>query len=206
MSAARRLFLIRHGETVGESSIRFHGATDVALSDLGRAQVRAVAEEVAGTRFVASIQSPMSRARESAEIVLAQLGERPTHIEEDVDLREIDFGRFEGMTDAEIKADSPEWHADWKAGAVAGYPDGDDIARFRERCAAAVRRFVVRHPEGDLLFIAHKGVINAAIHGLCGLPYAELGAEPMDLGSLWVLREGDPWTLEVRNLTGSLEG
>ncbi len=68
-----RFFLVRHGETEGESSIRYHGATDVPLSDLGREQMRRAARAIAAPRdarpFSDVFSSPLIRASEGARII-----------------------------------------------------------------------------------------------------------------------------------------
>ncbi|MGH7863814.1 MAG: histidine phosphatase family protein, partial [Candidatus Binataceae bacterium] len=92
-----KLVLVRHGETVGESSIRYHGRTDVPLSDLGRRQMRAVRAALAGVSapsgYARVFTTPLSRARESAQIVAGH--DRVVAIEQ---FREVDFGLFEGLT------------------------------------------------------------------------------------------------------------
>ena len=95
----RRLFLVRHGETEGQSSIRYHGRNDVLLSESGRQQARALLGPLAGIRPVAVVHSPLQRARESARILLAGLGLAEELLEEDEDLIEVAFGDIEGMTE-----------------------------------------------------------------------------------------------------------
>ena len=88
-----RILLIRHGETEGESSIRFHGATDVTLSDVGRAHMREARRALPDEAIDLVVASPLSRAWEGARIVAPR---RPIVLEDG--FREIDFGRWEGLT------------------------------------------------------------------------------------------------------------
>jgi len=69
MATTNRIVLVRHGETVGQSSIRYFGATDVALSQRGREQMREAALALPGNAFPLVVSSPLSRAWESARIV-----------------------------------------------------------------------------------------------------------------------------------------
>ena len=92
MSNLRRLVLIRHGETTGQSSIRFHGSSDVALSDEGRVQMREAARGLRTEVFDLIVASPLRRSWESARILS---GGAPVRLEPD--FREIDFGRWEGI-------------------------------------------------------------------------------------------------------------
>ena len=64
MTALNRIVLVRHGETVGQSSIRYYGATAVALSARGREQVREAALALPGAAFDLVLTSPLSRAWE----------------------------------------------------------------------------------------------------------------------------------------------
>src|SRR5216684_4474678 len=108
-----RLILVRHGETVGNSRIRYYGRTDLALSDLGRAQMRAAAVTLAGLlgaqRFTQVFTSPLIRARESARIITRDAAV----IIEVEEFREVDFGAFEGLTAAEIETRFPTDFARW---------------------------------------------------------------------------------------------
>ena len=77
----RQILLVRHGETEGESSIRYHGSTDVALSDEGRAHMSAARLRLpGGNLYDLVVSSPLQRAFESAEILAPGV---PTVLEAD---------------------------------------------------------------------------------------------------------------------------
>src|SRR5216684_2826976 len=101
-SRGSRLILVRHGETEGESSIRYHGRTDVPLSELGRAQMRlagrAIKTRHGAKKFTRVFSSPLVRATEGARIVAGDSAQLVT-IDE---LAEVHFGLFEGLTADEI--------------------------------------------------------------------------------------------------------
>src|SRR5580698_7349861 len=98
------LVLVRHGETVGNSRVRYHGRTDVELSESGRIQMRAARHwlrtHFGSPRFSPVIASPLCRADEGAAII-AGVDSSILKIEEFV---EVDFGRFEGLTAEEIQS------------------------------------------------------------------------------------------------------
>src|SRR5260370_7316279 len=100
-SRGARLILIRHGETEGESSIRYHGRTDVALSELGRAQMRlagrAIETRHGAKHFARVFSSPLVRASEGARIVAADSVPLFT-IDQ---FPEVHFGLFEALTPAD---------------------------------------------------------------------------------------------------------
>ena len=124
-----RILLIRHGETEGESSVRFHGRTDVPLSDSGRKQMRAAAARLPDEGFDLVVASPLSRAWEAARIVAPH---RPISLE--ADFREIDFGRWEGLTAEEIEARDPALYRVWRArDENFEFPGGERRGDFRGR-------------------------------------------------------------------------
>lgn len=179
----RQLWLVRHGETVGESSIRFHGRNDVALSDAGRAQILALVPHVRAARFTAVIASPLVRARESAELLHAGLAAPPATIAIEPDFSEIWFGELEGMTEAEIRAAMPEWHARWQRREVLGFPGGETLAGFQQRVSAGLERTLAAHPEGDLLLVVHRGVIKRIAMHLFGIA-AEVGLGTLSVATI----------------------
>jgi len=90
-----RLLLARHGQSEWNQVRRFQGAQDVALSDLGREQARALGQALRRYRPAAAYVSPLARARETAEIALTGAGVPLVHLEA---LRELSLGEWEGCT------------------------------------------------------------------------------------------------------------
>lgn len=173
MTALQRIVMVRHGETVGESSVRYYGATDIALSDLGRAQVRAAARRLPGDAFDLVVSSPLFRAWESATLVAPG---RPVRL--DADLREIDFGRWEGLSAAEIEAQDPVRYRDWQQRSPGfDYPDGERRVDFQARVARAVDAMLTARV-ASVLAVAHKGVIRTMVRKLTGAEPAE-GLPPL---------------------------
>jgi broad specificity phosphatase PhoE len=176
MSRLRRIVMVRHGETDGNSSVRFHGAADVDLSALGREQMRAVAARLQGEIVDLVVASPLRRAWRSAWIVARG---RPVRLEPD--LREIHFGRWEGMTAEEIRASDPVRYEDWQTGKPGfEYPGGEPRAEFRARVQRGLERLLASPARGALV-VVHKGVIRAIVEELTGAP---LDRERPALGEL----------------------
>ena len=184
MSVLRRIVLVRHGETDGESSVRFHGSTDVALAAEGREQMRAVAARLGGERFDRLVSSPLRRAWQSAWI--AGRGQ-PVTLEPD--FREVDFGRWEGLTKDEIESSDPVLYRDWQGGsATFEYPGGEARAAFRERVERGLERLLGGGGRSALV-VAHKGVIRAIEEKLTG---EESDRDQPELGGTVVLtRDGN---------------
>jgi len=155
MSQLRRLVLVRHGETVGKSSVRFFGITDVELSEEGRAQMHEARWLLHKEVFDVVVASPLQRAFETARILV---GGGPVQL--DRGFREVDFGRWEGLTAEEIQARDPILYEDWQAGLRDfNYPEGERRADFRERIERSVSR-IRNSGAANALIVAHKGVIR----------------------------------------------
>lgn len=193
--SSRLVHLVRHGETVGESSIRYWGRTDVALSDGGRAQLQALATHLAPLHVDAVVHSPLQRAVESARILVERLdlGVVPMYVEPG--FTEIDFGAFEGLTREEIAARDPDWFAVWQRGEHHGFPDGDRLDTFAARVQAAFAR-VRAALTGDILVVVHRGVIRHIANAVA----PGVGDEATDLASVSTLdlHAGTPTRWNVR--------
>jgi broad specificity phosphatase PhoE len=133
------LLLVRHGETDWNADGRLQGQTDRPLSDYGREQARQLAEELDDEGLEAIYSSDLSRARETAEIVGERLG-LPVVL--DPDLREKDWGNWEGLT--AVERDRVEFV-------------GESTGAHKERILRALRRISERHPAGRVLVVTHGG-------------------------------------------------
>jgi len=134
------LLLVRHGETDWNADGRLQGHTDRPLSDFGRRQAQKLAEELDGEQFEAIYSSDLARARETAEIVGKRLG---LAVALDPDLREKDWGNWEGLT--AVERDRVE---------LVGEPTEAHL----ERTLRALRRISERHPgDSRVLVVTHGG-------------------------------------------------
>lgn len=174
---------MRHGETEGQSSIRYFGATDIPLSDVGRAQVRRARERIGTERFELVVASSLSRAAESARILVPE----PHPIRLESDFREVDFGRWEGLTREEIAQRDPDLFPIWQARlAHFDYPDGERRVDFRLRIERGLTRL---RASGicSALVVAHKGVVRTLLELVSGETLA--AAEPELGGVVRVARD-----------------
>jgi broad specificity phosphatase PhoE len=168
MDRLSRLILVRHGETAGQSSIRYYGATDVPLSDLGREQARRAREAIPGRTYDAVWSSSLSRAWESAQIIAPGA---PIRIESD--FREIDFGRWEGLTREEIEVADPEQHAIWQSRPPGfEFPEGEKRGEFRGRIETGLGRLRASGVS-SVLVVAHKGVVRTLLELVTGQTLSE---------------------------------
>ncbi len=165
MSRLRRLLLVRHGETDGESSVRYHGSTDVDLSEGGRAQMKRAALLVRHEQIDLVIASPLRRSWQAAWIVGAGAQVRLVN-----DFREIHFGRWEGLNAEEIEAQDPVLFQEWRAGSPGfEFPSGERRDAFRERVLAGLKR-LEQSGAANALLVVHKGVVRTIAEKLLGSP------------------------------------
>jgi broad specificity phosphatase PhoE len=159
----RKLILIRHGETDGQSSVRYYGSTDVELSDAGRAQMRKVGAALRHQAVDLWVASSLCRSWKGAQIAS---GGAQVRIEGN--FREIHFGRWEGMTAEEIKASDPMRYEDWQKGAESfEYPGGEARTDFRARVAAGLASLNATGSR-TAACVLHKGVIREIARALTG--------------------------------------
>ena len=149
------ILLARHGETDWNRDLRVQGHSDTPLNEDGREQARALAESLAGEPIQAIYTSDLARARETAEIVAAP---RDLEVHVDRDLRERNFGSWEGLTREEI---------DDRFGEASTH-DGETNDEVRERVLAAVHRIVAGHPDQVVLVVSHGGALNSLWHHASG--------------------------------------
>lgn len=161
----RRLTLIRHALTAWNADGRFQGHTDVSLSDDGRRQARRLARHVAGTEADAAIYaSPSSRALETAHIAF------PNHrVEVDARLRELNFGAFEGHTQAENERD-PDWQTWFADPFTCRTPGGESYQELRRRAVAWMDEAHARH-DGHVVAVTHSGTIQMLLTWVLGVEH-----------------------------------
>lgn len=157
LSLVTTLFLIRHGETDWNAEGKLQGHSDRPLNEFGRRQASELAKRLAGDGVAAIYSSDLVRAKETAEIIGAQLG---LDVTVDPDLREKNWGSWEGLTSAERL--TVEFA-------------GETTEDHRERTLQAIARIVERHPGERVVVVTHGGSvrrIQAAVSGVA-LPVIE---------------------------------
>ncbi|MBI3636259.1 MAG: histidine phosphatase family protein [Candidatus Rokubacteria bacterium] len=182
-----RLLLARHGQSVWNEARRFQGTTDIALSDAGRAQAAALGRALRGYRLAAAYVSPMTRARETAEIALAGAGVPLTPVEE---LRELSLGDWEGSTVDEIRSGEGDPYAAWLRAPLDCPPPGaEPLPDVCARVRLAIDRIAAAHPNGDdVLVVAHGGVISVYACHLLACSFNSLWRFRLDNASLTVVK------------------
>ena len=156
------LFLLRHGTTEWIEARRVQGSSDSPLTERGRDEARQALMSLAGITFDAVFCSPMGRTRETAAIVCAELGIEPVFLD---DLREMDFGRYEGY--AYIDPQQGELTAKMKINLfikmVLAQITGESMRQVKQRAWRAWQSMLENCPHGTVLIIAHGVILNALL-------------------------------------------
>ena len=147
------ILLTRHGETDWNREHRMQGHTDRPLNDAGRAQALALAEALAREPLDAVYASDLSRASETARAVAEP---RRLPVRTLRELREKDFGTWEGLTDEEILLRFPEARR-------GHWGDGETHEEMAGRVVAALRTIAEHHPGARVLVVSHGGPLRAVL-------------------------------------------
>jgi broad specificity phosphatase PhoE len=182
---ARTIFLARHGETEWNRLGRWQGATDIPLSEVGRAQARALGDRLRGRGIGAAYASDLSRAHETATIIAGMLGLAAPAA--DARLRERGYGRFEGLTREECEARFPEVWARYLADRRATPPEAEPQSEIIARATAALHDIASGTADGaSVLVISHGGTIRSFASAAIGVVLP-----PIENGSVFRVRFED---------------
>jgi probable phosphoglycerate mutase len=141
--ARNELWLIRHGETEWSLSGAHTGRTDIPLTENGRKRAEAIGRYLGGRRFAQVLSSPLQRALETCR--LAGYG---AEVQIEPNLREWDYGDYEGRTTGDIQKENPGWSI-WNGAP----PDGETMAQVAARADEVLAR--VQSVDGDVALFAH---------------------------------------------------
>jgi broad specificity phosphatase PhoE len=192
-----RLYLVRHGETDWNAEGRLMGSTDRPLNARGERQAATLAADLAGVSWDRAFSSPLVRARRTAEVVLAARPDAPPLLIDDR-LREMDFGPYEGWSEAELAAEpvTAAWRRD--GAQVPGIEWEDEVAERARSFLASLG-----DPGGTALVVGHGRTLRILIAAALGLPPSFAGSlrmrncrpavlEPGPRPLLLALNAGDP--------------
>lgn len=167
-----RIYLIRHGEVEGNSGTRrtFVGWGDKPLTARGEAQAQAVAERLSGEKLQAVYASDLQRARRTAEYIAQPHG---VTVQCDAALREINFGVWEGLSEAEILAD---WQGVWQRRQAdpvqVGAPEGESLNDLWARWQPTWQRIVQEHQNQNVAIVSHNSALRVLLCHLLDAPFS----------------------------------
>jgi probable phosphoglycerate mutase len=163
---ATRLFLVRHGATTLSAEDRFAGSTDVPLSDEGRRQAAGLAARLQHDPIAAVYCSPMRRTIETASILAEPHRVDPVTRP---GLREIDHGRWEGLTRQDVESRYHDEYLRWEEDPFIVAPAGGECGvDVMARALPVIRAIVEAHEGQQILVVSHKATIRLVISSFLG--------------------------------------
>ena len=209
--AATTLLLLRHGQTALSVDRRFSGRGNPPLTELGHRQAAEAADRLARVRVDAVVSSPLARTRQTAVAVAGRLG-LPVTVDDG--WVELDFGSWEGLSYAEVRARDPEGLAGWFDLVDGGPADGpaphggETFAQVAARVATAREALVAAYPGRTVVVVSHVTPIKLVGRQVLGAGLHALATMWLDLASLSEVRVFADGTGSLRswNETSYLSG
>ena len=188
-----RLILVRHGETLHNVAGIAQGWGDSALSDRGAQQVRRLAQRLISYQPDALYSSPLQRARATADAIAAATGLPVQTLDE---LREMNYGGWEGRSFLDVRRDDAELYRRWIADADCPCPEGESHNDVRRRIERAMERIEGARP----VLVTHGTAIRIAATTLMNVPIMSSRHFAQDNAALNVfLWRGERWVLKLWN-------
>ncbi|MHB1000912.1 MAG: alpha-ribazole phosphatase [Armatimonadota bacterium] len=186
------IYLIRHGEVAWNKEGAYVGATDLPLNETGRKQARLLAEHIKHHQISAIYSSDLQRASETAEIIAEKY---TLHVQATPLLREVNYGEWEGLTEAAISSRYPDIFAQWRVNAAdTRIPGGETFREMLERSLSVFTRITEDYPDENVLIVAHKSVNRVILCHLLGMDingYKRIGQENSCVNIVQRRKNGD---------------
>lgn len=201
-----RIFIARHGETDYNRNGRMQGrGVDRPLNKTGRLQARALAEYFKEQSPDYMFSSSLMRSMETAEIIAWSLRMSYTAWPE---LDEMDFGRFEGRTSAEITKELEKVHRRWQNGDTDyAIEDGESPQMVLNRSLPKANELIAEHEGSTLVFILHGRLIRILLSSWLGYDLSEMHRITHSNGALYhLLRQGESFEVKYLHKTDHLKG
>lgn len=153
-------YFIRHGQIASNLNKVYSGRSDETLTEAGREQVRQAARELADIEIDAVYSSPLTRTRQSAEIIVNELQwDLPIRIDDS--FNELQMGPWEGMAEADVEAGYPAEWALWNSEPAALRLDGrESLVELQQRVLDGMRAIRQSVTEQSILIVTHVAVIR----------------------------------------------
>ena len=174
--------LLRHGQTPLSTERRFAGVGDIELTETGVGQAKLAGERLAARGGVAVIvTSPLRRAQQTAAEVAAATG---APVVTDDDLRETDFGQWEGLTFAEAQQRWPDEVTAWLSDPEVAPPGGESFASVGVRVRAGLARLLDQYAEKTVVVVSHVTPIKMLLTEALTAPPEAMYRMYLDVGAL----------------------
>lgn len=163
------ILLTRHGHVDGIKPERFRGRADLALTELGQNQAQSLAQRVASNWSPKAVYcSPLQRcvATGAAIAHACSIGLQPLD-----DLNDLDYGRWQSKTHAEVRADAPALLSTWFAAPqLVRFPEGEALQDVAARTAEVLRYVLTRHEADTVVLVGHDSVNRVLLTQILDMP------------------------------------
>lgn len=172
-----KVIFIRHGQTSWNKDKKYQGHSDISLNENGLRQAELVGKRLAEEKINAIYSSDLQRACQTAEMI-AQHHALP--IIRKQELREINFGMWEGLTYQEIMETWPEiLRTMYSQPSETCPPQGESFNKVRQRVIRALQQCIAKHQNETIVVVSHGGTMRVILCAALGI----------DLDKMWFIRQ-----------------
>lgn len=186
-----RLYLTRHGEVVNHGV--YNGQTDVDITELGVRQMEKLRGLLREKPLAAIYTSDLRRTRKGAEIISAPHGLK---VECFAEFREVNFGRWQGLTYREVMerypADIPQWINNLEDCCI---PGGESLLEVRQRAIPKLEELIARHRGREIVLVCHGALNRLILAEALRLPLAHMLRIEQEYGCLNIIEYTPSWTV-----------
>jgi alpha-ribazole phosphatase len=186
-----RVYLTRHGEVVNPGV--YNGHTDVDITEEGVRQMERLRDRLREKKLAAVYSSDLLRTKKGAQIIAEPHGLKPETFRE---FREMDFGRWQGLSYAQVMeqypSDIPQWMNDLENFRV---PGGESFLDMCNRAIPKLRELVERHHGQEFALVCHGAMNRVILAEALHLPFAHLLRIEQDYGCLNIIGYSPSWTV-----------
>ena len=199
-----KVYIVRHGQTAWNLEEVFRGRADIPLDDTGKQEVHLAGEALQHETLHVVYSSPLSRSMETAENVAKFHDLNVTPLEAIID---ISYGDWEGVSLAEVQQKYPDLYSLWlEAPHQVRFPNGETLEEVRLRTMDALEDLVAKHPNENIVLVAHRVPNKVMCCALLGLDNSHFWRIQQDTAStnLFIFRDNQ-WVVSYLNDTSYLK-
>lgn len=159
---ATKLLLIRHGQTLWNSTKRYSGFIDIGLNKIGRLQARELYKRLKDKAIHKIYTSDRKRAIQTAKIVFGR-----REVKRIPELRELHFGVFEGSNHKELMQTHPLIYKKWLSDPFSiTIPQGESLKAFKKRVTGVLKKIISLNRNKTIAMVTHGGAISVFINSI----------------------------------------
>ncbi|NOK61244.1 MAG: histidine phosphatase family protein [Chloroflexi bacterium AL-N10] len=185
-----RLFLVRHGEAVANTEMRYLGLRDDPLTVRGVWEAQQVAQTLSTLSIAAVYSSPLQRTANTAKHIADTHG---LSVQPEPRLREASFGTWEGLTRNEVLSRSEvdaEALTRWEADPSGAPPDGESLVSVQERTISFVETLLQPYDGQSVVVVSHVSPIKTLLCAAMRTPLTTMRHIFLDTATISVVDWG----------------